>query len=80
MKDNYYAEYGTVETCQKTWVSSPQNNIMFPPQVNYLCDKCKKSHNFRLRRTYTSSTPKQNKAFEEYCSRNNLESGVNINI
>lgn len=80
MQNNYYAEYGTVETCQKTWVSSAQNSIMFPPQVAYTCDKCKKNHNFRLRRTYTASTPSQNKAFAEYCFKNNLEFGVSINI
>lgn len=77
---NYYAEYGTVETCQKVWVSAPKHDIQFPPQVKYECDRCNKEHNFRLRRTFTAGTPKQIAGFESYCSQNNLEFGVAIGI
>jgi len=78
MKNTYYGEYRTVESCQKLWVSEGQDTLSFPPQVNYVCDLCKTSHNFRLNRTYTIVTPGQSRQFDEYCKRNSLERDVSI--
>lgn len=78
MANTYHGEYKTVESCQKLWISRGQNDLRFPAQVNYPCNSCNTTHNFRLNRTYTIATPNQTKQFDEYCKRQNIEQDVAI--
>lgn len=78
MDNKYLGEYRAVNGCHKLWVSEYQDSLSFPPQVSYQCDLCHTTHNFRLGKTYTITTPSQERQFEEYCKKNSIEQDVSI--
>lgn len=64
--------------CVKNFVTHNSEAAHFPPQVQYFCDLCNTHHGFRFSRSLIVSSPKQQEAFDLYCSRNNLEQDVTL--
>lgn len=78
----YYAEYQSAVTgttgCIKTFMSEAREELVFPPQVEYHCDLCSKTHSFRLFRMHMVSTPSQQRQFDTYCTEQKLERDVEV--
>jgi hypothetical protein len=65
--------YGIYECSgAESFATVPQDDLLFPPGVLY------KNRAYRLSRTFQVNTPHQKQEFEEYCTRNNIESDVNL--
>lgn len=79
----YHGHYKSATTsltgCIKEFVSLPQNDLLFPPQVNYYCDLCKEEHNFRFLSGWQVASPKQFEDIKVYCSERSIERDVAIN-
>ncbi len=79
---SYFAQYtsttATHTGCVKQFVTSGQDTVLFPPNVEYDCDLCGNYHTFRLTRKRTVSTPSQRRQFDEYCISQSLERDVNL--
>lgn len=78
----YYGSYHSSTTsttgCVKKFVSFPQDNILFPPQVNYYCDLCNYEHNFNFNTSWLITSIKQQNDLERYFTDNNIEKNVVI--
>lgn len=78
----YYGNYQSATTsitgCVKKFVSVPQKDILFPPQVSYHCDLCDQEHNFTFASSWLIASVKQQNDLEKFCSENNIEKNVDI--
>lgn len=72
----YRSSTTTVTGCVKEFVTTPQTDVRFASQVNYLCDLCKVTHAFRFAYSHLVNTPRQKKQFDEYCSARGIERDV----
>lgn len=74
----YFASTASTTGCRKEFIAQgrPQNN--YAAAVIYECDLCHTTHSFRLQETYYLTTPKQQKNFENYCDKNQIERYIDI--
>lgn len=64
----FYALYQPADNEGPPFVSEGQASALFSPNVFF------NGKNYRLQNTFQIGTPTQQKNFEEYCAKNNLES------
>jgi hypothetical protein len=74
---HFHGEYRAYD-CPKVFVTTGQPSLLFPPRVEYTCDLCEKIHDFRFIRAFTVATPRQHKAFQEFCDELGVEQDVDI--
>ena len=68
----YYGFYSSANNDGRSFVTEPQDDLMFPPQVVY------NGASFRYVRAYQVSTPSQITKFEEWCVTHAQETDVSI--
>lgn len=76
----YYGHYRSTTTsqtgCVKEFLTTSQLTMLFPPQVQYLCDLCKVEHGFRFMTGHIVATPSQKKSLVKYCTDRGIEQDV----
>lgn len=68
----YYGNYTSTDGTNRQFMSEPQGNMEFPPQVQY------KNVSWRYTRSYAVTTPSDKKNFDAYVERMGIEVGVKI--
>lgn len=75
----FYASSTTSNTgCVKRFVTTEREDLLFPAQVEHLCDLCGSTHNFRLDRVATMATPRQRKSIRAYVTAQAIDLDVQI--
>lgn len=64
--------------CVKKFATTERGLLTFPAQVQWSCDLCNVSHNFRLDRVVTVATPRARKSVRAYCEEHGLDLDVEI--
>lgn len=67
----FYAIYASADAsttgCTHQFTTPGREDLGYPPQVQYRCLVCTRTHNFRLLRTVQATTPSQRRAFTDNC-------------
>lgn len=76
----YSSSTTTTTGCVKQFATTEREDLMFPTQVPHECVLCKVTHNFRMNRVVSMSTPKQRKNVRDWCESQGMDLDIEIDI